>query len=365
VTTRVIQWATGAVGSAQLQKVIDDPALQLVGVFTYNPEKVGRDAGMLAVRPPTGVLATNDKSAILALEADLVLHAASKAYPSNTNSEDVVALLESGKNVITTTSYNHLPTFGADLHQRVEAACRRSGARFHAAGEHPGFMFERLATTITALSERVDRITVRELVDCRQVSSKEMLVDLMGMGKQPAEISADSAMFQAVSVQYEQSLAATADVLGLRFDEIRRSVRTRTSPEDVELPCATLPAGTVVAQLLGWTAYRNGLPVLVAEEYWTVTDVPDWNMPLDGEFLVQVIVEGAPTLRLDLRIENGSVNGLPGVGGQLAVAMTAIRAIPDVLAAPAGVVTAPVFGAYRWPEARTPEPQTRESNRWH
>jgi hypothetical protein len=29
--------------------------------------------------------------------------------------------------------------------------------------------------------------------------------------------------------------------------------------------------------------------------------------------------------------------------------MTAVRAIPDVLAAPPGVVTAPVFGAYRWP----------------
>jgi hypothetical protein len=31
------------------------------------------------------------------------------------------------------------------------------------------------------------------------------------------------------------------------------------------------------------------------------------------------------------------------------VAMTAVRALPDVLASPPGVVTAPVFGAYRWP----------------
>jgi hypothetical protein len=184
----------------------------------------------------------------------------------------------------------------------------------------------------------------------------------MGMGKEPGEIRADSAMFRAVSSQYEQALAATADVLGLQFDEIRRSVRTITSPEDVELPCATLPAGTVVGQILGWTAFGDGVPLLVAEEYWTVTEVPDWDVPLDGEFLVQVIVEGAPTLRLDLRIENGSVTGLPGVGGgQLAVAMTAIRAIPDVLAARGGVVTAPVFGAYRWPETRTLAPQTGES----
>ena len=31
--------------------------------------------------------------------------------------------------------------------------------------------------------------------------------------------------------------------------------------------------------------------------------------------------------------------------------MTAVRAIPYVLAAPPGVVIPPVFGAYRWPDA--------------
>ncbi|MBL7492321.1 hypothetical protein I6A60_29015 [Frankia sp. AgB1.9] len=67
---------------------------------------------------------------------------------------------------------------------------------------------------------------------------------------------------------------------------------------------------------------------------------------------MRVVVEGVPPLRLELRIGNDHLEGLPGVaGGQLAVATTAIRAIPEVRAAPPGVVTAPVFGAYRWPPA--------------
>jgi hypothetical protein len=350
VTTRVIQWATGAVGSAQLQQVIDSPGLELVGLLVYSPGKVGQDAGALVGRPPAGILATDDKDAIIALDADIVLHAASKAYPGNTNSDDIVDLLESGKDVITTTSYNHLPTFSPEVAARVEAACRAAGTRFHAAGEHPGFMFERLATTLTALSSRVDRITVQELVDCRGVSAKAMLTDLMGMGKQPEEISTDSAMFRAVSVQYEQAIAATAEVLGLRIDEIRPSVQTAIAPGDIELRAATIPAGSVAGQILVWTAYRDGAPVLVAEEFWTVTDIPEWDLTLDGEFLVRVIVDGEPPLRLELRIGNNQVDGLPGVaGGQLAVAATAIRAIPAVRAAPPGVVTAPVFGAYQWP----------------
>jgi hypothetical protein len=349
VTVRVIQWATGAVGTAQLREVIDRPDLELVGLYAYSPAKVGVDAGTLVGRPPTGVLATNDASEIVGVDADVVLHAASKAFPDNTNTDDIVALLASGKNVITTTSYNHLPTFGADADERIQRACGEGGTRFHAAGEHPGFMFERLATSVTALSQRVDKITVQEYVDCRAVSAREMLVDLMGMGKRPHEITADSAMFRAISSQYEQSLAATADVLGLRFDEIRRQVQTATLPHDVEVACGTLPAGSVVGQILSWTACRSGAAVLAAEEYWTAApDIPGWDVVPDGEFLVRVIVDGAPPLRIELTIGNDPVD-LPGVaGGQLAVAMTAVRAIPDVLAAPPGVVIPPVFGAYRW-----------------
>jgi 2,4-diaminopentanoate dehydrogenase len=353
MTIRVVQWATGSVGKAQLAEVIDRPDLELVGLYVYSASKVGVDAGEIVGRPLTGVAATNDVAAILATDADVVLHAASKAFPGNTNTDDIVALLASGKSVITTTSYNHLATYDTAVEARIKQACAQSGARFHAAGEHPGFMFERLATSVTALSQRVDKITVQEFVDCRAVTAREMLVDLMGMGKQPEELSAESPLFQAISIQYEQSLAATADVLGLEFDEIRTEVQTATLPYDVEVACATLLAGSVVGQIMSWSAYRDGAPVLVAEEYWTaVEEIPGWDLALDGQFLVRVIIHGAPAIRLDLTIDNQETD-LEGVaGGQLAVAMTAVRAIPYVLAAPPGVVIPEIFGAYRWPSAR-------------
>ena len=108
-TTRVIQWATGPVGSVQLAEVIDNPESELVGVFVYSPGKVGVDAGALVGRPNTGIVATNDKAAILALDAYVVLHSASKAYgfrDFQANTDDIVALLETGKSVITVTSYH-------------------------------------------------------------------------------------------------------------------------------------------------------------------------------------------------------------------------------------------------------------------
>jgi hypothetical protein len=55
-------------------------------------------------------------------------------------------------------------------------------------------------------------------------------------------------------------------------------------------------------------------------------------------------------LRLDLSVEDVPVPGLPGsIAGHLLVGMTALRALPHVRKAPAGVVTAPVFGAAQRP----------------
>ncbi len=349
MTTKIIQWATGAVGLPQLRAVIDFPDYQLVGLFVYSSDKCGKDAGDIAGRAPTGVIATNDKAAIFALEADLVLHAASKGFADNSNTDDIVALLDSGKTVISTTSYNHLATYGAEAKARIEAACAKSGARFHAAGKHPGFLFERLAVSLTALSMRVDKITVLELVDCSRLKERAMLVTLMGMGKAPEEISCASPMFKAVSIQYEQSLAATAELLGLRIDEIRSDIRVGVVDHDVEVACGTLPAGSVVGQVLSWTAICDGKPRLVAEEYWTAAnDIPNWGFNLDGRILARVIVEGTPNMQLDLVIDNGPEGGYEGSsGGHVAVGMTAVRAIPYVLRAPSGVVIPEIFGAYK------------------
>ena len=81
MVTRVVQWATGAVGTTALAELIENDDYQLVGVLVYDPAKAGQDAGALCgLAPTTGVLATTDKDEILALRADVVIHTASKAH---------------------------------------------------------------------------------------------------------------------------------------------------------------------------------------------------------------------------------------------------------------------------------------------
>lgn len=63
---RVAQWATGAIGKTALRGIIDRPDLELVGLYVYSDAKAGRDAGDIARRAPTGVIATRDVDEIIA-----------------------------------------------------------------------------------------------------------------------------------------------------------------------------------------------------------------------------------------------------------------------------------------------------------
>lgn len=353
MATRVAQWATGAVGRAALAELIENPDYQLVGVLVYDPSKAGQDAGALCGLPPTtGVLATSDKEDIFALRPDVVIHAASKAHAVETNAEDICRLLRAGISVITTTSYNHLPTYGAETETAFVEACRVGGSRFHAAGENPGFMFERLVATVTALSKTIDRIDLYEATDVSAVDSRPMLVDLMGMGRPPEDVSADSPIIKKLDLAYRQALNATADVLGITLSHVDVSVDATTLPRDIEVRAGTIEAGTVVGQRFSWVGHWSGRPLLAIHEEWVLTrDLPQWGLkplaPGQKAPLIRAVIKGEPSfeLQLDVGFDDKPADGTHAQPGHLMIAMGALRAIPDVLASPPGVVTAPVFGA--------------------
>ena len=70
---RLIQFSTGNVGRHSLRSIIHHPDLELVGVHASSPDKVGRDAAELCgLDDATGVIATGDLDALVALRADCV-----------------------------------------------------------------------------------------------------------------------------------------------------------------------------------------------------------------------------------------------------------------------------------------------------
>jgi len=94
-TYRVVQWATGNIGTKSLRAVIDHPNFELVGLYVHSPDKAGKDAGELCGAGTTGVIATNSISDVLALDADCVLY-----MQQGCDFDDVCRILESGANIV-------------------------------------------------------------------------------------------------------------------------------------------------------------------------------------------------------------------------------------------------------------------------
>ena len=131
---KVVQWATGNIGSHSLRAVINHPNLDLVGLYVYSEDKEGRDAGELAGTAPTGVRATRDIDEILALQPDCVL------YMGDRVDVDVLCqLLEAGVNVVSTRSEFHNPArLEPETRRRIEAACAQGGLLAPQHGLEPG-----------------------------------------------------------------------------------------------------------------------------------------------------------------------------------------------------------------------------------
>ena len=115
---RVVQWATGNIGSRSLRHVIEHPALDLAGVYVTSPAKAGRDAADLCgLDVKTGVTATGDIGEILDLGADCVLY-----MPAACDFDEVTRLLASGANIVTTRGeFHHPASMEPAARARVEA----------------------------------------------------------------------------------------------------------------------------------------------------------------------------------------------------------------------------------------------------
>jgi len=94
---RVVQWATGNIGTRSLRAVIEHPRLHLAGVHVHGAAKEGRDAGELCGLGPVGVTATRDVEQVVDLAPDCVLY-----MPQGCDLDEVCLLLDAGINVVTT-----------------------------------------------------------------------------------------------------------------------------------------------------------------------------------------------------------------------------------------------------------------------
>ncbi|GAA2169147.1 NAD(P)H-dependent amine dehydrogenase family protein [Actinomadura napierensis] len=325
---RVVQWATGNIGTRALRGVIEHPSMTLAGVYVHSPDKAGIDAGELCGLGATGVAATRDIGEILSLGADCVLY-----MPRALDVDEVCRLLESGANVVTTRGEFHHPAgVRPEVRERVEAACERGGTSIHSTGSSPGFISEAVPLALASIQRRLDRLTISEYADLSRRDSPGLLFEVMGFGRPPAAF--DQRRLSHGRVSFGPSLRLVAEALSMPLDSVEADGEIATARHSVRIAAGELEAGTVAAQRITVSGMRGGRAVLCFRAVWyCTTDLePEWDVRATGW---HIAVDGDAPLDIDMRFPV-PIEQMADVSPAY-TANRAVNAVPAVCAAAPGI----------------------------
>jgi hypothetical protein len=290
---RVIQWATGNTGQRALREIIRHPALDLVGVRVYDPAKDRVDAGELCGEGPAGVLATSDRDAVLKLEADCCVYMPRATGRGQTRAGltedelvgDVVALLGSGTNIVTTCTdlFGRGVRLTDEQRARIADACRDGNASVWASGSDPGFVTETLPMALLSVQRHVDLIEIEEFGDLSRRPSAHMVMEQMRFGKPLEEFDPDRRKNHLFG-EYQPPLTVLADLAGFIIDEWTAEGGVAAAKEDLTIVAGEIKAGTAAAQRILLTGRSGGVDRVRFTQYGFVArDVePDWGLQPTG-----------------------------------------------------------------------------------
>ncbi len=341
---RVVAWSTGTVGRHVIAGLDRHPDLELVGVWVSNPDKVGKDAGQLAgLGRDLGVVATNDRDALIALKPDAIVHTAMTDDRVFDGIEDLRSFVAAGINVISSGPVLLQYPYGVlweDALRKLEAACTAGGASLHVNGIDPGFANDVLPLVMTSLSQRIDEVRVSEIADYSTYYQPVVMRDIFGFG---SDLGTTPLIFQPgmLSMGWGSVVRQIAAGLGITLDEpLTETVDRRAAEVGVTTVSLDIPAGTQGAVRFEVIGKVDGVPKVVLEHVTRTHEdqVPEWPTPPAGGGSYRVEIKGQPNMQVDFTHcgEGGDHND----SGMITTAQRLVNSVSHVVAAEPGIVTA-------------------------
>lgn len=349
-------------GATAIRSAAAFPGLQLVGVITSSPDKVGRDAAELSrLTAPTGVLASTDVDAVLA-GADAVAYMASGDIRPDDAVNDIERCLRAGAHVVTPSLYSLYDPSSAPQEwvDRLTQAADEGGATLLVSGVDPGWGNDALAVIAAGLCTRIRTIHCQEIFDYSTYDQPYAVKVSCGFGSAMGRDDPVPMMLlpSIPTMVWGGNIRLIGRGLGIEIDEITEEVERRALEEDVDTVMGPFEKGTQGAFWLKVIGKSRGRERIVIDHITRIhaSCAPDWPYPDEGVGDHRVIVHGDPELtlvsRADLpggtRADGGNTTAANRLLGALDWLSTQKPGIYDGLDVPMQTGRPPEMEATRW-----------------
>jgi len=332
-------------GKTCLRAVIDHPDLELAGLYVYGAGKEGRDAGDIARRDKTGVVATRDMEEILAIDADVLIHAPRIQFPYDAHKDDICRILASGKSLISINGHSYPAYHGEAYLKTFEDACQAGNSSLFCTGLNPGFVVDKIAAAATGICTEIDSISIREVYNCWEMPVADYVFGVMGMGSDPYKLDLGAGpLAELFEGQFAEQVYHLAHRMGLEPERIEADHEVGTTPVDIHAVAGIVPAGTVAATNWRWHAIVGGKRFITLSVNW----IMDENLPgYEGFEHWTIQIRGKPGLDISMDLVEPEDLTARTKAVQYGVAGSVVNAIPEVCAAEAGIFDFPLFAPFR------------------
>ncbi|OBB19887.1 dihydrodipicolinate reductase [Mycolicibacterium elephantis] len=340
---RVVQFSTGNVGQHSLPALIGRPDYELVGVHAASPDKIGKDAAELCgLSDPTGIIATDDIDALIALKPDCVVYTALGETRPMEALEQMSRFLSAGINVVGTSMVWLVTPRQADdwLRGPLEEACAKGNSSLYVNGIDPGYSGDTAVLAALSLTTRAESVTVREVFDYGNYDDYEYTGTAMGFGSKPGDDPAMAFLPGVITTMFGGLVRNIAAHLCIELDDVTERFEPWYTDQRIECKMMTVEPGGMAGVRFAAEGLRAGSPVITVEHTTRLTPAaaPDWEYPPDGHSGVhKVIVEGEPRIEMNTLLSHPKLDVTEA--GCVSTAARVVNVIDWVCRAPKGIIS--------------------------
>jgi 2,4-diaminopentanoate dehydrogenase len=317
---KVMQYGVGPIGLMTTECLVEKPGLSIVGAIDANPEKIGKDLGVLAgLSKPLGVEVSGDAFSLLReLDADVVILTTTSSL--ETIRPQIMEIISAGKKVVSSCEELTYPWLTKpEIARDIDEAAKRNGASVLSTGVNPGFLMDFLPLVMSGVCKRVEKIVAERIQDAqfRRLPFQQKIG--AGLNLEQFQQKVEAGVLRHVGLVESMHLIASG--IGWKLERTEDEIFPVIASEAVVTPDLTVKAGKVTGVRQVSCAYAEGREVIKLIFQATVGE-PN---PHD-----RILIEGIPDIELTIK---------DGVNGDIATCAILVNAIPAVMRAQPGLRT--------------------------